>query len=504
VPCGGRTASQLAAIPLFNSTCIHHSAIHWAFNARDQLYMNPPRVIAARTASEGTTSTSLATNAPTATADSDLTTLETEEEPDLTTVDDVTDWLRLSYRTMYSRTNVRSKVQRAEGALLSIDPSRQFVSLHRDVLPKTQLLDALSPGLAWKVFSRYPEEFAHPDAEDYWKIMAALLYTTGFAPEEVSALFRRHLCLFAHTVRDPFNVKLLFEWMRELGLKQSDVMKIVNKTPLILQISVETILKPRLAFIQNEIGVDRTSAITAIKRHPELLCIDSSVLLDRIEFLQQSLEGLTKEDISKMFAAQPSLFMLKTAERLSPALSFLQEELGCEGALLRRMVIQSGLLTRSPDTIRARVKALKDFGIPFESLKEMLRKFPRVLLYPLDEPKYQKKLQFLLEIAQCRPGDLVTFPQYLSYSLPERIAPRVIVVQASWQKRGGGGKGGDGDTSSDEDGMSATVSPAFPPLSPLAMKLDQFLKHYGITLEEYEAAFEQWKVESGNAQRWLE
>lgn len=494
-------ASHLHAVPLSNS--LHHSASQCVSYVRDQVFTTIPRGIAARASSEGSTSTFLTTNSSTtaAAAATDLARPKQDDDDDehrggagLATVDDVTDWFRISYRTMYSRSNVRSKVERAEGALCAVDPSRQCLSLQRDILPKTQLLDALSPGLGWKVFSRYPEEFAHPDAEDYWKIIAALLYTTGFSPEEVSTLFRRHLCLFAHTVRDPFNVKLLFEWMRELGLVQPDVMKIVNKTPLILQIQVETILKPRLAYIQDRFGVNRHIAVSAIKRHPELLCIDSSVLQERIQFLQQSLEGIPHEEISKMFVAQPSLFMLKTTERLAPAISFLQNELGCEGPLLRRVVTQSGLLTRSPETIMARVNSLKQFGIGLESLREMLRRFPRVLLYPVDEPKYQKKLQFLTEIAQCQPADLVTFPQYLSYSLPERIAPRVAAVLALRQHTIRGGVGREEEI--------AYVSPAFPPLSPLAMKLDQFLKHYTMSLEEYETVVQRWK-QSEEAQWWL-
>jgi hypothetical protein len=498
---GGLIASpKCHANPLSNSKLLHCPVIHCVPNAREQLFNISSRGIAARASPEGSTSTSLTTNFSSAAASTASTDLELEHDyeggADLATVGDVTDWFRLSYRTMYSRSNVHSKVKRAEGALLAVDPSRQFISLQRDILPKTQLLDALSPGLAWKVFSRYPEEFAHPDAEDYWKIMAALLYTTGFSPDEVSSLFRRHLCLFAHTVRDPFNVKILFEWLRELGLHQPDVMKIVNKTPLILQIGVETVLKPRLAFIETEIGVDRQSAVAAIKRHPELLCIDSSALLERIEFLQQELEGLTKEEISKMFAAQPSLFMLKTTERLAPAIALLHEELGCEGTLLRRVVTQSGLLTRSPETIKSRVKALERFGIGLDSLRAMLQKFPRVLLYPLDEPKYQKKLQFLIEIAHCGPEDLVMFPQYLSYSLPERIAPRVAAVLALQTHRQDEKSRGGGD---EEEEICV---PAFAPLGPLAMKLEQFLKHFDISIEEYESAVENWK-ESEEAQRWL-
>jgi hypothetical protein len=49
-----------------------------------------------------------------------------------------------------------------------------------------QLLEALSPGLGWKVFRRYPEQFASPDALECWRVLAAFLFTTvGIPPEQV-------------------------------------------------------------------------------------------------------------------------------------------------------------------------------------------------------------------------------------------------------------------------------------------------------------------------------
>lgn len=49
------------------------------------------------------------------------------------------------------------------------------------------MLEALHPGLGWKVFRRYPEQFASPDAVESWCLVAALLYTeVGLQPDEVN------------------------------------------------------------------------------------------------------------------------------------------------------------------------------------------------------------------------------------------------------------------------------------------------------------------------------
>ena len=52
-------------------------------------------------------------------------------------------------------------------------------------------------------------------------------------------LFSRHPCLFGHVVRSPDNLRCLFGWLRELGLGQADVLRLVDRLPLLLQTDVE-------------------------------------------------------------------------------------------------------------------------------------------------------------------------------------------------------------------------------------------------------------------------
>lgn len=142
----------------------------------------------------------------------------------------------------------------------------------------------MCPGLGWKVFSRYPEEFIHPDAPDLWRILAAFLYTSGFSPARIAALLTRHVSIFACTVRDPDNLRRLFGWLAELGLDQASVLRMVDRHPLLLQTSVEGVLRPRLEFMR-DLGLPLPRVLAAVRRQPELLGVDSSSLVQRADYL---------------------------------------------------------------------------------------------------------------------------------------------------------------------------------------------------------------------------
>lgn len=56
---------------------------------------------------------------------------------------------------------------------------------------------------------------------------------------QISALFTRHPCLFARVVEDPDSTRCLFEWLRQLGLDQKGVVRLVDRVPLLLQMDTE-------------------------------------------------------------------------------------------------------------------------------------------------------------------------------------------------------------------------------------------------------------------------
>ena len=83
--------------------------------------------------------------------------------------------------------------------------------------------------------------------------------------------------------------------------------------------------------------------------------------------------------------------------------------------------------------------------------------------------KYQTKIEIFKRVMQGSRADLAANAQYLGYSLPDRILPRVATVLA--QKQPG---------------------TPFYPISSLTLSLQRFVVRRGMTMAEYHAAVEQW------------
>lgn len=361
---------------------------------------------------------------------------------------------------------ISNRVDRALSAFSQIVTEERAMCLQTDIMPKVTMLDALSPGLGWKVFSRYPEEFIHPDAEDYWRIMAACLYTTGFAPEGVSALFKRHICLFSRSVKDPAAVRGVFDWLRgHLGLKSKDIIRMVDRHPLLLMANVSDVLEPRVLWMSNELGLTLKEAAKAVQRQPEILGVDSSVLQQRVDFLTEL--GLQTRQISRLFVTQPAVLLLKIEDRLRPIVNVLRDEFEIDGDLLIRIIATSGLLSRTPEFVCSRASSwMAALDIDRAKFRVVLHRFPRLLLYSLEQPKYRKKVEFLTKVCELDRSTLVTFPQYISYSLSTRIAPRMMGL---YKLRG-----------------------TFPSLQSIALKHESFLKAHAVSEEEFESAVAAW------------
>lgn len=237
---------------------------------------------------------------------------------------------------LYERRQAGSKAKRALAAKRAADPSATALSLEEDVLPKlevrwcaassraghsscppplkppllcnhvprlasqptctppprhrSQLLEALCPGLGWQVFRSYPEQFGSPEAAEAWRIAGAMLFTEGgLQPDEVrcmmhairgaarhaqpveaaprgrppgaaltpgsaaraaahpaplpallpqvAALMVRHIAIFRQAVEAPDNLRRLLAWLRrDLGLTPAEVLKLCTRCPLVLQV----------------------------------------------------------------------------------------------------------------------------------------------------------------------------------------------------------------------------------------------------------------------------
>lgn len=164
--------------------------------------------------------------------------------------------------------------------------------------------------------------------------------------------------------------------------------------------------------------------ITSIVRHPELLSVESAWLQKRISYYCSEL-GLGQEDLRALFRSQPSAFAVDVERYLVPMTSIMREFDFSSSA-----VVKSGLLSRSVETVQNRIRAWNELGMTKDDLRIALRRFPRLLCYPVGDAKYQEKLAFLTaELGVDVPTAVRSFPAVMSYSLEQRIRPRVLAVK---------------------------------------------------------------------------
>ena len=328
-----------------------------------------------------------------------------------------------------SRSSIQKARQRVERGIGSVDmksPSMMYNAVEK----KLELLDSLTFGLGFTVLFRYPEEFLNDDAFELWSIMSAILFMTGFHPESISSLFKKHPCLFANSVRDPDTVKKLFEWMQENGMDDTVALRVINRFPLILQTSVQDVLEPRLLYLCQSLQMERSMTVQGIIRHPELLSVESSWIQKRVDYYYYL--GLREEDIRKLFMAQPSAFAVDIERYLEPMATTLRGYLPeNDDRVFVSVLVKSGILSRSISTINARINTWVELGLTKNDIGTSLKRFPRFLLYPIADDKYRAKLDFLTtEMGHSIQSAIPSFPQYLSYSLENRIAPRVLACKA--------------------------------------------------------------------------
>jgi hypothetical protein len=354
------------------------------------------------------------------------TALKSSDDGILTPVDEMMTMIENRYPKK-DRSSVQKTRERVE-RVLGQDDSRERLQAFEK---KLDLLDSLKFGLGYKVLHKYTEEFMDEDAYELWSIMSAILFMTGFHPESIGLLFQRHPCLFANSVRDPDNLKLLFDWMKQNGLQEKESLRIINRYPLILQTSVHKVLEPRLLYLCNALHVDREVVLQGIIRHPELLSVESLWIQKRIDYYFYL--GLSTQDVQKLFVAQPSAFAVNIEKYLIPMAALLQDVVfeNSNHDVFVSVLVKSGILSRSVSTIRGRIDAWLEVGLTMADVCLALKRFPRFLLYPISDSKYIRKIEFLeREMNLSVKASIPAFPQYLSYSLENRIAPRVLAIKA--------------------------------------------------------------------------
>ncbi|KAL3692880.1 hypothetical protein R1sor_006531 [Riccia sorocarpa] len=266
-----------------------------------------------------------------------------------------------------------------------------------------------------------------PEEHD-WHKKVEFLVSYNFSKEQAFHVLRQCPLLLSLSLEEELQPKVAF--LRSLGVR--DLPKVILFSPNLLLGRLEMNLMPKVAFFES-FGIQRQSIGKIIERFPTVLTYSiEGNMMSKTKFLQSI--GLERESIAKVIMRSPYIFALSIEENMRPKVNLL-ESIGVDRKYL------SKLITRCPkifclsneDNVLPKIKYLESIGVEKECMGKIVATCPSILNLSISH--IQQKLDFLQANNYCVKKVVNEFPGYLTYSLEQRIKPRHQLI--AWLKHTG-------------------------------------------------------------------
>ncbi|XP_064944035.1 uncharacterized protein LOC135596137 [Musa acuminata AAA Group] len=253
----------------------------------------------------------------------------------------------------------------------------------------------------------------------------------GAAIRKVISSEPNYLCYNVET-----NIAPKFQFLRDLGLSESDIVDVILKNDVILRLDVHRSLVPKLEMWESLLG-SRELVLKHLKKTRWFFF--SSVekkLHPNLKFLRDEC-GIPEERVSAVLRSHPQLISQKP-ESLR-ALVARADELGMPRQSRMFMWILDALLMVSKERFEAKVELMRSFGWSESDFSSAVRKNPTFLGISLD--MLRRKVDFFINVVGYTTSFIASHPTILLYSLQKRVIPRFRVwemlnTKGLWTRRG--------------------------------------------------------------------
>lgn len=145
----------------------------------------------------------------------------------------------------------------------------------------------------------------------------------------------------------------------ELGVEKDAISHVITQFPDVLSIDVKQKLEDRLAWLTSEVGIGAEVIGAVIAKLPQILVINTSKAITRVEFLRQA--GLSADDVGSMVANCPQLLAASIEKSLEPNLNYLVEKM--KRKLEEVVEFPAYLLYNLEDIVRPRHEEALEKGV---------------------------------------------------------------------------------------------------------------------------------------------
>ncbi|CAL9102625.1 unnamed protein product [Musa textilis] len=248
---------------------------------------------------------------------------------------------------------------------------------------------------------------------------------------------------------------LSIEFFKQSGWSDAQVMKLIQRSPLLLRAKVETVLKPRMRSLK-DMGFSDTEIVQLVSSCPTVLLLRD--IKPKISFWR-SLLG-SNERLLKASRRNSFLLASSMARKIEPNLSLLRE-CGISDKRIADMVVTApAIMGRSNKYMKEAVKYVEELGVPcncrmfpyalsivagtnrarfdatFATLMNfgfslpdaiaVFRKQPAIWFFSANN--ICDKMTFLTKEAGCELAYIISHPGILGYSLEKRMRPRYEIL----------------------------------------------------------------------------
>ena len=219
-------------------------------------------------------------------------------------------------------------------------------------------------------------------------------------------------------------------WLEHVGLSRQQVATVVAGFPSVLGCSIEGNLKPTVAWLE-DVGLSRQQVAKVVSGFPSVLgCSIDGNLKPTVAWLEDV--GLSRQQVAKVVAGFPRVLGYSIDGNLKPTVAWL-EDVGLRRQQVAKVVAGfPQVLGYSIDgNLKPTVAWLQDVGLSRQQVAKVVAGFPQVLGCSIDG-NLKPTVAWLEDVGLSREQVakvVAGFPQVLGYSIDGNLKPTVAWLE---------------------------------------------------------------------------
>ncbi|XP_059629826.1 uncharacterized protein LOC132272749 [Cornus florida] len=250
----------------------------------------------------------------------------------------------------------------------------------------------------------------------------SFLQESGFSDSHLERFIKHAPQLLSANLERSIKPKI--KMFQDLGFSSSDIVKIVSIHPKILTSSVDKRLGPSILALKSVLGSNMDDVSRVLKKSGWFLGCDlAKTMIPNIEYLNSC--GISSTQTTRYVYKYPNLFKYKPMQMREYVKRV--DEMGIDRKSKMFLPAIQAICSMSIENWELKLEAFKSLGFSEDDILSAFRRAPMV--FALSERKIKEITQLLLSTGKCDMSYVANNPNILSYSVENRLKPRLRVLE---------------------------------------------------------------------------